>query len=663
MEFEIDCDIIGEILIPLENNLNQNNQNNPSFSTNSKKSILNPFAFPLQSILEKNYKDFRSIMFQGELLRLFLVLKLEKTKDLNIEEFMNEIYIKFEFDSSCDHAESELKKTDDINLQGNLSSSNTVYDENDSSQLMTEEGQMNFSDMFSLQRNSLFNKFRLQGEDAEGSNFSNNSKYNYKNKNYDFISRKLYLEEQNIIIFEVIRHIIVPNKFLNKNLIMKLNIMKKNDLDYLKGYSLTEVFSSGAYEGLKEFTILKTLFKEVKIIRPLFISKTRQVDILPDTSLLQIKIENITSSINFIDKNLKLSKFLKQNLKSYLEEPIGHKSDDDVLNFGINLTIKDIQFLKEETVVDKKMTINVKSLEQYSNGLSREIPLNDVNFELLNDKNDFPIEIKPGEEVVLTMKIHKSAFIYENLIQAPGVSLPDGANNKPSENYSVNQYSTLSTFSNFKETQTLTLANKELNVQTNYYTNTLSNNLILTNNTKSPLNKQSTLKNFNFFKKNSIVNQYMSTTTNSNLGSYVPLPTSAPVVHKYSFNNFNNGVTPSRSIEDVGAVQNNLDENDEIIKVMLSTPLILNITSFKFYDSLFMSIPIKWQNEITRFIKVQIEIQEEIILHEYFNVYLIAKNISNSPMDLSVEISDSASDFINSQTGLETEILDYKGKR
>lgn len=75
-----------------------------------------------------------------------------------------------------------------------------------------------------------------------------------------------------------------------------------------------------------------------------------------------------------------------------------------------------------------------------------------------------------------------------------------------------------------------------------------------------------------------------------------------------------------------------------------------------------MSIPVKWHNEITRFLKIEIEIQEEVFLHEYFNVVLTAKNISNHAMDLVLEISDSSADFIKSEN-LDTEIFDYKGKR
>ncbi len=99
---------------------------------------------------------------------------------------------------------------------------------------------------------------------------------------------------------------------------------------------------------------------------------------------------------------------------------------------------------------------------------------------------------------------------------------------------------------------------------------------------------------------------------------------------------------------------------DEIIKLILSTPMVLNICSFKCYESLFMSIPIKWHNEISRFVKVDISIQEKIILHDYFNVILNVKNISISVMDLELEIGNYS--FSDKLSKIE-KILDYKEKR
>lgn len=87
-----------------------------------------------------------------------------------------------------------------------------------------------------------------------------------------------------------------------------------------------------------------------------------------------------------------------------------------------------------------------------------------------------------------------------------------------------------------------------------------------------------------------------------------------------------------------------LEENDEIIKINLSTPIILDVISKKFYDSLFMSIPIKWQYDILKFIHVEIEIEEKITLHEYFRVFLKIKNLLNNKLSLNLEIGDCFND-------------------
>ena len=71
---------------------------------------------------------------------------------------------------------------------------------------------------------------------------------------------------------------------------MKLNVMKKNQLTVAPDSNLLDVYLSGIYNEYKDFTILKTLFKEVKIIRPISISKLKQIDILPDCTILQLKV-------------------------------------------------------------------------------------------------------------------------------------------------------------------------------------------------------------------------------------------------------------------------------------------------------------------------------------------------------------------------------------
>jgi hypothetical protein len=175
MEYLLDYDIVGEVLIPLENNLEHSYE---------KSNI------SLESILNKNFKDFRSILFQGELLRFFVVLKIKAANDEqlpNPSDFLNDLFIKFDFDPSCDNIEAEFKVTDDMFYKP---------EENDTSLLLSEIDKLN-SELFSLHRNTVFSQL---------SNDVRNI-YNYKNLNYDFISRRTYLEQSGIFILEVIRHI------------------------------------------------------------------------------------------------------------------------------------------------------------------------------------------------------------------------------------------------------------------------------------------------------------------------------------------------------------------------------------------------------------------------------------------------------------------------
>lgn len=143
-------------------------------------------------------------------------------------------------------------------------------------------------------------------------------------------------------------------------------------------YSLLDIYTTSIYNDVKEFTVLKTLFKEVKIIRPLNISRIKQLDLNPEISLIEIKIENITSSINFIDRSLKNSKFL--NLGKEI----------DIVTYGIDLTLRDIQILKEETVILNKTVLYFKNQEECKFGLNKEnINMENLNFGIINSVKKF----------------------------------------------------------------------------------------------------------------------------------------------------------------------------------------------------------------------------------------------------------------------------------
>ncbi len=154
--------------------------------------------------------------------------------------------------------------------------------------------------------------------------------------------------------------------------------MKKNNLNFMNkdDYSLIDIFTTSIYNEVKEFSILKTLFKEIKIIRPLNISTIKQIDLNPEISLIEIKIENITSSINFIDRSLKNSKFL--NIQK----------DVDIVKNGIDLTLRDVQILKEETVILYKTVIHSINQNQSKFALNKEnIKLEYVYLGVINNVN------------------------------------------------------------------------------------------------------------------------------------------------------------------------------------------------------------------------------------------------------------------------------------
>jgi len=188
MEYVIDIDIIGEVFIPLENNLDKNH-----------KTFLN-----LDSVLEKNFNDFRSIIFQGEVLRLFLVMKIDSTN--NIENLLEEIYFKLEFDPSCDIEEIEDFKENEIEndlvFPNDINSNNYNFEDFEKNKN---------SDLFAIHRNTLFtiSEHTKKQDSTKNKNQSNREKSNftYKNLNYDFVSRKYYIKERKIAIFEILKHI------------------------------------------------------------------------------------------------------------------------------------------------------------------------------------------------------------------------------------------------------------------------------------------------------------------------------------------------------------------------------------------------------------------------------------------------------------------------
>lgn len=188
MEYVIDIDIVGEIFIPLENNLDKD-----------LKTFVN-----LYSVLDKNFNDFRSIIFQGEVLRFFLVMKIDSPN--NIENLLEEIYFKLEFDHSCDIEELDVINGDEI--ENDLVFPNDVNSNNLNFQDIEKDKN---TDLFAIHRNTLFTTTDISKNLDSGKNINcskiEKSNLTYKNLNYDFVSRKCFIKEKKIAVFEILKHI------------------------------------------------------------------------------------------------------------------------------------------------------------------------------------------------------------------------------------------------------------------------------------------------------------------------------------------------------------------------------------------------------------------------------------------------------------------------
>lgn len=304
----------------------------------------------LSNLIQLNYSNFRKVFFQGELTKMYIVLCSAKKNITNIRNLFESIYIKIEFESFAspsDNSEEDYNKT--------------------------------ITDLFSI----------------------NSSKINSNNYDYDPISNKIHYEKGNTAIFEVFKHIIVPQKLLHVDLLMKVDLMTKNENKFVQNIKPLDYYRNGYFNTLQTYRKIKTLFKETKIIRPLKIKDVKQTDVLLDTSLLQTTIENTTSGINFIDESLKASRFLIKETNTVTSS---------IFSTGMSIYINEIEILKEETSFDEQNTQHIKHIRDLYMK-NDKVSLSNISFSIFN--RDLPIVISAGEELNLTFKVVKSAFLCE----------------------------------------------------------------------------------------------------------------------------------------------------------------------------------------------------------------------------------------------------------
>ena len=377
MENYIINSLYGEILIPIENSYKIDNIQDYQQIKNEKKE---PKELPLSKILDYNYKSFRSVVFTREGLHFYLIIKYEE-QSLR-KSIKNKSPKKFRAMNI-----NELNTYIENNCSINIKYSKT-FEEKDDSNSYTE------SVTYSNKENK---------EDITYV-FEENPDIEYVNNG--MLLRKEIIEEKNIIIYEFYSKIKTKdnnNIFDNSKLIMNVSIttntsnlyhsLDVNDVhifNYLYINDNNNNFNLG-----KKYTLLN-IDKRLSVQNPLNILNIKQFRRGNDKYFFSIKLMNNTSNINYVDKSLNNSIFIKkEKIKNdeflYNEFPI---IITDVFINGDKTAIEDIIFInflkyEQERKINEKYKINSKKLK----------------FNLINSK--FPIIIKPSEIFNLIINLEK----------------------------------------------------------------------------------------------------------------------------------------------------------------------------------------------------------------------------------------------------------------
>ena len=301
----IDPEVTGEVLIPFANGSFLSNKNLPSF----------------KDLSSYNFKHFRNILFQGESLKFYIVLKASKQKSTNISEFFDKILFKIEFESN------------DINKNLNINEN-----EEENSDENNREIKYNF---YSSNKNN------------------ENKILEIKKEEFEVIQNKIYDEDSCCEIYEIIKEIIVPENCINNNFLMKIslyiedyNIFSQNNNEN----SVLNLYQLGVLNNINNYRYFKIFFKEVKIINALNVLNMKQIEPKIDTSLIQAKILNNSDSFEFFDTSLKNSKIFP-NMKE-------EKNSQNEIKFNKSINIKDIRILKNESCFDENITDDIEFIKK-----------------------------------------------------------------------------------------------------------------------------------------------------------------------------------------------------------------------------------------------------------------------------------------------------------
>lgn len=602
----IDYEILGDVLIPLENG-----------NFLSKKS---PISF--QDLNSCNYKKFRRILFQGESLKFYIVIQANKQNIPNIEAIFDKINFNIEFEST----EIDIKTLNINHEKKSLLNEGMEDDEKPSCK-------------FYCSNNNL--------EDNNNDNLNNDF-----NKELEKINKKMYDKDSFSEVYEIIKEIIVPENYINANLLMKVNIYIDNYSifsDNNKENDILNLYQLGMFNNIDKYKLLKTIFKEVKVINPLNIINVKQIEQKIDLTLLQTKINNYNTQ-DLIDHSLQFSKIFK-NFNSENEKTTTNEKVK-------NIYIQDIRILQNETSFDEKGTENIEFIKDILIKEKQLLNKNDFKIDLFN-KTKYPYIIGSGEEFNLILKIIKNAYINESI---------NSTNKLYNHNNNIrNKNNPLSIFSPNETNTTQSEVNKIIinTLNDNYLQSSLLNNKTIEDNNNNaindlfkaqkrsslalPLNKinssgftqkiqEPLLSLGNLFKKkNSVIINDKITNEKILLNNNNSTPIKSEKNTDINNNTNNDNKNENDSIDNNDILDNYFDEQ---FKIYYITPIILYLSSDLFYENINMCIQMKWFNEINRYLVISINIPEHIKTNQYFEASIKIKNISFNPMNLIIQIKD-----------------------
>ena len=591
MDLMSDPDVSGEVLIPFENKLFFSEKHPPTFKD------LSLFSF----------KSFRTVLFQGEILKFYVILKTSKQKSINISNFFDKIFFKVELepndiDKNLNINENEEEKSDESDKEINYN----FYSSNKNNEKKVTE---------------------------------------IKNDEFDEVKYKAFDEETCTEVYEIIKEIIVPENYINFNFLMKISLYIENYNTFSENNdknNFLNFYQMGIFNNINNYRYFKIFFKEIRIINALNILNLKQLEPKIDTSLIQTKLFNNNNSYEFFDVSLKNSKIFK-NMKKEKKDENSNKGDKSI-------SINDIRILKYESCFDEKITEDIEFIKRILIKEKKLLNKNDFEISIFN-KDKFPFVIGSGEEFNLLFKITKNAYINESIYSTNKINknaikeknkslylLTQGESNSKNDvskiliNSMGDSLFRSSIFFNSKTSE-----DKDESIPFNVRK---KHSVVLSSNqSKSFTQKiqEPILSLGNLFKKKVIFNEGKEEKNNNNEN------TSSNSNKKIDTTNTNKSKSNENEITNDDNNNNYFDLDsyfDEHFKIFYITPIILELTSNLFYENINMCIYMKWFNDINRYLKVSISIPDHIYINQYFEVKIKIKNISLNPMNLIIQIKD-----------------------